>query len=529
MGIYLNPDNRDFKKSRNSRLYVDKSMLIDYLNQVMDTDQQFVSVSRPRRFGKSMAANMISAYYSRGCDSRKVFSGLKIADSVDFTKNLNQYNVIHLNMQDLLTEAGSVEEMLKLLQSYILFELTEEFPDVRYFDRTKLVRSLKDVYTKTKVPFVFVIDEWDCVFRIHQKDTKAQKQYLDYLRFLLKDQSYVSLAYMTGILPIKKYGEHSALNMFYEYSMMNASPIEEFTGFTEEEVQELCKEYPMPFDEMKKWYDGYHVNGLSVYNPKSVVEAIFRKNLSNYWTQTETYGALKIYIQMNQDGLHEKVSELVAGGDVPVNTAKFQNDMTTFQSADDVLTLMIHLGYLSFDGKDGVGTCHIPNSEVQQEFMNCVEEGGYEHLIEAVRESEELLALTWQENEEEVAKRVEKIHQENSSILQYNNELSLSCAVTLAYYAAKKQYTIVREMPAGKGFADLVFIPDRESAVPAMVVELKWNESAQTALDQIRDQNYPDCLERYHGEILLVGISYDKDEKIQKKKHFCKIERVEKN
>lgn len=327
-------------------------------------------------------------------------------------------------MQNFLTESDGMNDMIRLISKSILFDLLGEFPEVRYFDDSKLMRSLSDVFAQTKISFVFIIDEWDCVFRIHQKNTDAQKEYLDFLRLLLKDQSYVSLAYMTGILPIKKYGEHSALNMFTPITMTNPLNCAEFTGFTETEVQLLSERYHVSSDEVRRWYDGYDLLGLSIYNPRSVVMAMTSGIFDSYWTQTETYEALKVYIQMDYDGLRDRVGRLVAGESIPVNVAKFQNDMTTFGSADDVLTLLIHLGYLTYDfyGK----CCRIPNSEVRQEFINCIEDGGYSHVVEAVRESAELLRLTIAGDEEEVARRVEKIHDENSSILKYNDETSLS-------------------------------------------------------------------------------------------------------
>ena len=375
MGIYLNPDNKDFQRALNSKIYIDKSELVSYTNSIMNTEQQFVCSSRPRRFGKSMAANMLTAYYSRGCDSGELFQNLKIAKSESFEKHLNKYNVIHINMQEFLSESGSMDEMLQMIQKTILFDLTEEFPDVRYFDNTKLLRSLRDVFAKYGVHFIFVIDEWDCIFRVHKEDTESQKKYLDFLRNLMKDQSYVSLAYMTGILPIKKYGEHSALNMFTEISMTDARPVEEFTGFTEEEVRSLCEKYNMPFDETKRWYDGYYVDGVSVYNPKSVVEAMLRKKFSNYWTQTETYEALKIYIQSNEHGVQDVILKLLAGETYEIDTTTFSNDMITFATKDDVLTLLVHLGYLTYDSE--TKRISIPNYEVSMQFISTIKVLGW--------------------------------------------------------------------------------------------------------------------------------------------------------
>ncbi len=293
MGIYLNPSNIDFQRALNSEIYIDKSELIKYTNKKLFTEQQFICVSRPRRFGKSMAANMLTAYYSTGCDSKEMFSQLKIADSESFEKHLNKYNVIHINMVNFFGESQDMDEMIRFIEEDLIDELKNEYPDIRYPKRENLIKVIAAIFSQTKIPFIFIIDEWDCIFRVHKSDENSQTKYLNFLRNLLKDKSYVALAYMTGILPIKKYGEHSAINAFYEYSMTDAEPISEFTGFTESEVKELCEKYNKSFLEMKRWYDGYNLNGISIYNPKSVVESILRGQFNNYWTSTETYEALK--------------------------------------------------------------------------------------------------------------------------------------------------------------------------------------------------------------------------------------------
>ncbi|MCD7735870.1 MAG: AAA family ATPase [Lachnospiraceae bacterium] len=523
MGVYLNPGNMEFSRAVHSKIYVDKTMLIEHTNDALFTEQQFISVSRPRRFGKSMAVNMLAAYYGRGCDSRELFSGLKISDHPGFEKHLNQYNVIRINMRNALSRGKSVEGMIAILEKMISLELKRECRDVD-FSEIDFMSYLEDAFAQTGISFVFIIDEWDCIFRVSKNDSTAQARYLDFLRFLLKDQPYVALAYMTGILPVKKYGEHSALNMFTEITVTNPMEYAEFTGFTEPEVAALSEKYGVSLDETKRWYDGYDVMGISIYNPRSVVMVMLSGIFDSYWTQTETYEALKIYIQMGYDGLRERVARLIAGENISVNIEKFQNDMTTLAGADDVLTLLIHLGYLTYDFSKK--TCRIPNNEVRREFINCIETEGYPRMVEAIRSSAELLRQTFLENEEEVALRIEKIHEENSSILRYNDETSLAYAVELAYYAAQETYALYREMPAGKGFADLVYVPDRACMTPALVIELKWNRTAETALDQIRRHNYAECLKHYQGEILLVGISYDRDLRKGGKKHFCKIERV---
>ena len=519
MGIYLNPENVDFQKSLNSEIYIDKTELIAYTNKKLNTEQGYICVSRPRRFGKSMAANMLTAYYSRGCDSRELFQGLKIATHPDFEKHLNQYNVIHLNMRDYLTESENMKQLIQFVEDDLLDELQQEFSDLRMPRRKTLVKVLEQAFAQYKIPFVFIIDEWDCIFRVHKSDAASQKDYLDFLRNLLKDKSYIALAYMTGILPIKKYGEHSAINVFYEYSMTDASPIEEFTGFTEQEVRQLCEQYNMPFSETKKWYDGYCVDGVSIYNPKSVVEAMLRGKFSNYWTQTETYEALKIYIQSNEFGVQDVILKLLAGEKEKIDTTTFSNDMVTFATKDDVLTLLVHLGYLTYNAE--TKEIWIPNDEVMEQFISTVKVMGWGSVVTALETSEKLLQATLSGDEQTVAKLIEQAHQANASILKYNDENALSCVISLAYYSAQKNYTLHREMPAGKGFADIVFEPNRNCNLPAMIVELKWGHSAEEAIDQIKRKDYLDCLQNYHGEVLLVGVNYDKE-----KHHTCKIERA---
>lgn len=519
MGIYLNPDNTDFQYSLNAEIYVDKTELIAYTNRMINTENRFICVSRPRRFGKSMAANMLTAYYSSGCDSASMFQQYKIAKERSFRKHLNRYNVIHINMANFMSRGKNAERILDYLSKRLLHEIKKENSDVECFDWNDLCSVLDEVFAAKKIPFIFIIDEWDCVFREMKEDPEAQKLYLEFLRGLLKDQSYVALAYLTGILPIKKYGKHSALNMFTEISMTDASPIPEFTGFTDEEVCDLCERYQVSYEMMRSWYDGYRVNGVSIYNPKSAVEAITRKNVGNYWTSTETYEALKVYICMDFDGLKEKVTRMIAGESVVINPTKFQNDMTTFSNADDVLTLLVHLGYLSFD--HDTSAVHIPNSEVQQEFINSIEDGGWEFIMDAIKASDRLLEATLNGDEGDVAEKIEKAHSENASILKYNDENALACVISIAYYSARKQYIMHRELATGKGFADIVFLPRKNADLPAIVVELKRNQSADTAISQIKARKYTEKIAEYTGEILLVGISYD-----EQKGHSCTIERV---
>ena len=519
MGIYVNPGNNSYEISRFSENYVDKSMLIARINALYRTERRFVCVSRPRRFGKSMAANMLSAYYSRGCDSAGLFAGLKIETDTFYKEHLNRHNVIRLDMQRFLFQETHLDIFMDKIQKVVMKELRAEYGNCFEEDIYGLPDVLEQIYAQTGKGFIFIIDEWDCVFRIARNRQDIQKQYLDFLRGLFKGQDYVDLAYMTGILPIKKYGEHSAINIFDEYSMISPADLAVHFGFTEEEVRFLCARKHIDFAELQKWYDGYLLDGQHIYNPKSVMDAVQWGRFESYWTGTETYEALKVYIDLNFDGLKEAIIRMLGNVPCKINTRKFQNDMTTFKSRDDVLTLLVHLGYLAYDRTDG--TVQIPNQEITQEFLNVVDEPGWDGLVQSLERSRELLAQTLALNGDAVAEGVAAIHSETASILKYNDENSLTCTILVAYYSAKSYYmNPLLEMPTGKGFADVVYLPRRNVDKPALVVELKWNKSAEGAIAQIQKRKYASWIENYTGEILLVGISYD-----EKKGHTCRIEK----
>ncbi len=523
MGVYLNPGNEGFLTAIRSEIYVDKTGLISYANKCLDTEQRFICVSRPRRFGKSMALKMLAAYYGRGCDSGKLFEGFQIASAPGFEENLNRYDVIFLNMQQFLIGAKK-REVTEYLEREVLEEISEEYGEFLKGREIGLADELLKIFSKTKNKFIFLVDEWDCVMRERQESEGLQRQYLDFLRNLLKDQSYVALAYMTGILPVKKYGQHSALNMFWEYSMTDQKALEEYTGFTEDEVRGLCSRYHMDFAGAGSWYDGYMFKRFHhVYNPKSVVEAMICQDFSNYWTATETYDALKIYMDMDFDGLRADIVRMLGGGRVKVNTLSFQTDMRNFRTKDDVLTLLIHLGYLAYDAREK--EAFIPNKEIMGEFENAMSVGGWPEVMRVLKASERLLADTLRCDGEGVATGLDLAHMEVASILTYNDENSLACAIRLAYYSAGKDYKIIREMPGGKGFADIVFLPLPAAKKPALLVELKCDKNAATALQQIKERQYTKALEGYAGEVLLVGVNYDKDNK--NKPHRCVIERFD--
>ncbi len=520
MGIYVNPGNTLYKEAVNSRIYVDKSEWISYTNTCLNTRQKNLCISRPRRFGKSTAADMLVAYYSRGCNSAALFSGRKVENDISFQEHLNRHNVIRLDVQQFLESKNDADFFFTDMERAVVRELGKEFPDCGSFGDERLKNVLNQIFARKGEGFVFVMDEWDCVFRLAKNREDAQKEYLDFLRGLFKGQEYVELAYMTGILPIKKYGEHSAINIFDEYSMIDPRASAGLFGFTGDEVRQQCKEQNVDYAEMEKWYDGYLIGKQHIYNPKSVADALMWKKFKSYWAGSETYEALKVYIEMNFDGLKEAVVEMLGGGRCRVNPRKFQNDMETFVTKDDVLVLLVYLGYLTYD--EATNEVLIPNQEITQEFLNVVDEADWGGLISALNRSEALLKHTWALDEAAVADGMEAIHSETASLLKYNNENSLTCTVLMAYFSAKAYYmNPIMEMPSGKGFADVVYLPRRGIDKPALVVELKWNKSAEGALKQIKEKDYADWILEYTGDILLVAVNYDKSSK----KHTCAIER----
>lgn len=530
MGIYLNPGNEAFFVSINSEFYVDKTELITYTNSRIGKDRPLICSSRPRRFGKTMAVTMLAAYYSKGCSSENLFTGFKISQDAGFKHHLNQYNVIFLDIQWMYGNA--LEEMkrdssitvVSYMQEQVISELKKEYPECVEAADISLPSVLAKIHASTKEQFIIIIDEWDCLFREDKNNEKLQKDYINLLRGLFKGTppgAFLKLAYITGILPIKKYGTQSALNNFREHTMVSPRQMAKWVGFTEREVQLLCEKYAIPFEEMQRWYDGYFFETAGhVYSPNSVIEAVDNREFGNYWSRTETYASLMMYIAMDFDGLRQMIVDMLGGQRRMIDVESFQNDITSFHSADDVVTLLIHMGYLAYDGK--TKEVFIPNEEVRSVFLRAIKNDGWNEVMKAIQSSEALLKATLAMDEKAVAQMIEDVHRKNSSSLVYNNEISLSSVIALAYYTACKDYTIIREMPTGNGFSDMVFLPKRTSTKPALVLELKWDKSAEGAISQIKNKNYAGALEKYKGNVLLVGINYEK----KSRKHQCRIERL---
>ncbi len=528
MGRFVNPDSSAFQVALNSKIYVDKTGLIAYTNSVLDTTNAYICNSRPRRFGKSYAANMLAAYYSKGADSVKMFSGLEISKTADFKKHINKYDVIHIDIQWFLANCDDAHQVVSFITKSVLTELRKIYPEAVSQEVITLPDALSRVKERTGKKFVVIIDEWDVIIRDGTVSEAVQDEYLNFLRGMFKGvepTKYIQLAYLTGILPIKKEKAQSAVNNLDEFTMLQADELAPYIGFTEDEVKTLCKEYDRDFDKVKKWYDGYLLDGYQVYNPKAVVSVMTKGKFRSYWSETGSYEVVVPLICMNYDGLKTAIIEMLSGSEVEVNTATFKNDPAKIQNRDDVITYLIHLGYLVYNEEND--TAFVPNEEIRQELSMAVRSSNWDELIAFQQESRKLLMATLSMNEKQVAAEIDKIHSEYTSMIRYNDENSLSSTLAIAYLGAMQYYfKPVRELPTGLGFADFVFIPKPEykTTYPALVVELKWDKNAQTALQQIKNRRYPESVLNYTGDILLVGINYDKDSK----EHQCLIEKYEK-
>lgn len=521
MGMYINKGNNGFRMIRNSE-YVDKSGLINVINRTLFTEWRFSCITRCRRFGKSMAAKMLAAYYDCTCDSRELFADLEIAKDPSFEKHLNKYRVIYLDMTDFITKFkdGSI---VRHIDEELKKEVCNTYSEMTFEESYDLMDCLMRIAMATNDRFFFIIDEWDAICREFDPGTEAMESYLNWLRRLFKSVNAMEVfagAYMTGILPVKKYKTQSAMNNFIEYSMVTPRNMARYFGFTKDEVKSLASKFGMDFDELVKWYDGYQIGGeQSMFNPNSVIQALYSDWCESYWGKTGAYDTVSTYICMNFDGLKDDIIYMLSGGRCKVNPTGFQNDMSIIRTKDDALTVLIHLGYLAYDRR--TMECYVPNYEVAGELTHAVETTNWTPVIRALKQSEDLLNATLEGDEEAVAKGIEAAQDENTSILSYNNENSLACVLSIAYYAARNNYIVHRELASGKGFADIVMIPRKNVDSPALLVELKYNRDADAAIDQIHRKQYPAKLEEYEGNLLLVGVNYDKETKT----HSCKIEK----
>lgn len=523
MGKYIKLGNAGFRAITKG-LYVDKTGMISFINSTLGTKDKLTCVSRPRRFGKSFAAQMLCAYYDKSCDSKELFDGLEISRDDSFEKYLNKYNVIYLDITLFISRAKDMKSVVDDINDAVMKEVLQSFEGVE--PGADMAETLVHVAETTGEKFIMIIDEWDALFREAKEDVQLQKEYIVFLRSLFKS-SWTDIifdaVYITGILPIKKYGTQSAMTDFIEYTMLSPGQLAEYVGFTEPEVQDLCMKYDIDFQETRKWYDGYSFNKVkSVYSPNSVIQAIKKGEFGNYWTQTETYVSLQFYIDLDEDGLKQAIIQMLGGSRIKIDTATFQNDLTTIKSKDDVLTLLVHLGYLAYD-KD-LKSVYIPNEEVKEEFVRAVTTGKHTEIAKLIRNSDQLLEATLCMDEDAVATAIEEVHKAGSVPTFYNNEQALRSVIRVAYISCVDEFMRIEELPSGHGYADVVFFPKKTSAMPLLLIELKWNKTHEGAIRQIKNRDYHQALMDYGGEMLLVGINYDS----KSKKHSCTIEKYRK-
>lgn len=527
MGNYINKGNSDFAEARDER-YVDKSGLIAFVNSTLSSPVRMTCVSRARRFGKSLALQMLYAYYDCSCDSHSLFDDLAIAKDATYEKHLNKYYTIHLDITSFITGASAKETIVDEMVARVIADIKGEFPDVRYSQWGTLMDVLLDVATQRGRRFVMLIDEWDALCREASDRPHLLEQYINLLRNLFKGDNTNRVfagVYMTGILPIKSYGTQSALNNFRMYSMVNPEPIESFYGFTEEETKALCRKFNLDYQELAHWYNGYQlgINNTKIFNPTSVMTMLTTGVCKGYWTQTESFESVRDLINMNFDGVKEALESMLTQQPTKVTVSTFGNDSNVINSKDELFTLLIHYGYLGYDAANQ--RAFVPNSEVRQELMLAIKNGSRPEMVKMIKDSEMLLQKTLEGDGEYVGNHFEKLHSSKSAPRYYNNEQALRSIIHLAYIAAVDDYVQIQELPSGTGYADVVFIPRKGSDRTAMIVELKFDGCAEGAIAQVRERNYPQLVQEFTDRLLLVGINYDK----RTKKHECRIEKITDN
>ena len=522
--MYVNVDNHLFKRVRNSE-YVDKSELIALTNKVIDTEDQYICVTRPRRFGKSVTVKMLNAYYSKGCDSKALFSDLKIASSPDFESHLNQHDVIYLDMTEFADNKDNGNKYLENLNTNVVSELKDTYRD--FFDKDKSY-SLPEAIRCLKKRFIFIIDEWDFVFREYPNNSTLQENYIDLLRALFKGagERFVELVYMTGILPIAKYNTQSALNNFSEYTILNPGKFAKYYGFTEDEVKTLCERYKLDFETAKFWYDGYKVGEYELYNPNSIIELINHGTYKSYWSATAAYDIVKEAINLNFEGLKDDIIKLCSGTSIRIyDIESFNTAEKNFPNKDSIYVYLVHLGYLGYNDEES--TIYVPNEETRRELLHSVRDNHWPQYEGALKLSEQVVLATENKDTETVANLLAKVHEDKVPVLEYNSESALRYVVLIAYLAAEKDYLApLNEFPTGKGFADIVYLPKKVSkkGKPALIIELKKDASAKIALEQIKERDYVSRVKEYTDNMLLIGINYDS----KSKQHSCIIEKYQK-
>ncbi|WP_195517340.1 AAA family ATPase [Paraclostridium bifermentans] len=519
MSIYLNTDKSllNYKKLYRSKYFVDKSLIIEKLNEVIDTSDMYICVTRPRRFGKSSVADMLAAYYSKAVDSKEIFDNLKISEENGYKENLNKYNVITISFNKIPDEYKTYQDYINFIRTGLIEDLKIMYPHIEFKD----YYNLSDMLYSTKEKFIFILDEWDYIFS-NKLFLENQNDFLEFLRQLLKDQPYVALCYMTGVLPIKKYSSGSALNMFDEFTMINDMIYGDYFGFTEEEVVEICnKQSAISFDDIRYWYNGFITEeGRRIYNPRSVVKAMQSKKCKSYWTNTGAMDEVAEYLKYNTLEVRDDVIKMVAGEEIDIIIKEeFRAGQGVPRTKEEIYSAMIVLGFLSYHD----GYIKIPNKELMIEFEKALKDESFGYVSEIIENSKIMLSATINADTKVVEDILHDIHNSEIPILKYNDENSLACVLTFAYLSARDIYRVEREEKSGKGYVDFSFHPRRKSDIP-FIVELKKDETPEVAIKQIREKEYVGKFRKEYKEkkVLAVAICYDSRKKI----HNCKIEEI---
>ena len=535
MGVYLNNTSsyEAYRKVKNSPYFVDKSHILTKIIPRIETSENCLCITRPRRFGKSVIANMMAAFFSKGCNAEELFDSSRISLCDNYKSQLNQYNVISLSLNRIPNNCASYRQYIERIESRLKRDLIHSFPAADICEQDALWDILTDIYAQeNSAKFIFILDEWDYIFHRDFVTEEDKASYIDFLSNLLKDQPYVSLAYMTGILPIAKYSSGSELNMFAEYTMAAEELYSEYFGFTEKEVDILFEKYlnresnpQITREGLRIWYDGYHTkSGERVYNPRSVVLALTNNNLGNYWTSSGPYDEIYYYVQHNIAAVQDDLVQMVSGIPVTAKISEYAATSMRLLTKEEILSAMVVYGFLTYEN----GCVSIPNKELMDRFNEMLmKEQSLGYIYQLAQKSEKMLSATLAGNTDMMTEILEYAHNTESPLLSYSSEAELTMIVNLVYLQARDRYRIEREDKAGIGYVDFIFYPEIDQKADGIILELKVDHTAEEAIQQIKEKKYLTKFQgklgqkpRYTGRILGVGIAYYKDTK----KHECKIE-----
>ena len=532
MGFYLDSaaPKTLYRSEVKSPYFVDKSMVLKELFQFMKTRNKHICITRPRRFGKTVMTNMIASFFTDAQDSSDIFDHLKIAKDDDYKTYLNQYKVIQINFSEMPDECEDYKKYIRRINKLLKEDLKELYPQLKLDYEDTIKDLLRKIYERTGDEFIFVFDEWDYIFHEWFMTDRDKDEYLAFLSTLLKDQPYVKMTYMTGILPIAKYSSGSKLNMFVEYTMASEERFSDAFGFTDSEVDELFKRYQkntekqnLTREDLRIWYDGYHTkSGERMYNPRSGVVALTNNNLGNYWTNSGPYDEIYSYIEHNVDDVRDDIALMVSGEAVPARVREYAAVSMNLSTRDEIFSAMVVYGFLTYEN----GKVSIPNKELMDRFGEMLQkESSMGYVYQLAKHSRKMLEATIHGDTKTMEKILEYAHNTEVPILSYNHEVELAAIVNLVYLSARDYYRVEREDKAGTGFVDFIFYPYNKEEYPGIILELKIDSTPQEAIAQINDKKYELRLKGKLGEkgleqIVKVGISYNK----KTKSHQCKVE-----